>query len=209
VRYYKFPKWLKWLYPNAIWDFSFSNQSNSEEKSLYLTFDDGPNPITTNWILTELAKFNAKATFFCIGNNIKKQPNLFDEIKQQGHSFGNHTMHHLKGWKTKKKNYLEDIRQAHQLINSDLFRAPYGKLTPLQFKALKKEGFRVVFWSHITYDFDSNLATEMRLKKAIERAKDGAIIVFHDSDKAFNQLKDELPVLLKKWKEQGYQFKAI
>lgn len=203
MRIYHFPKWLKWNYPNAIWEFTTAT------KSIYLTFDDGPNPSTTNWILDTLAEYNAKATFFCLGKQVENHPNSFKRILNEGHSIGNHTYNHLNGWKTKTSVYLTDIKQAQTIIPSNLFRPPYGKIKRKQLKKLNALGFRTVFWTHLTYDFDNKLPPQQRIKKMISACKSGAILVFHDSDKAFPQLKNELPLLLKQLQQEGYSFLPI
>lgn len=205
MRLYKFPKWLKRFYPGAIWDFSFSSPS----KKIYLTFDDGPNPITTDWILETLAAYQAKATFFCIGKNVELHPDLYAKLLQNEHTVGNHSFSHVNGFKVKTKEYLEDVQKAQKVINSVLFRPPYGKITPKQHRLITQLGFKTVFWSHISYDFDKNLGTEIRIKKLLEAVKPGAIVVFHDSDKAFPQLSVELPQILQTLGEKGYEFDNI
>lgn len=206
MRYFKFPKWLKHVYPDAIWDFfSVSTQS----PTIYLTFDDGPNPGTTEWILNLLNKYNAKATFFCLGENVINHPILYQKLINNGHTLGNHGFSHLNGVHTASSTYLADVEKAGKVINSDLFRPPYGKLKPSQFKKIKNKGLTTVFWSYITYDFDASLDTEKRLNKALKHVVDGSIVVFHDSDKAFPQLKKELPKLLEHWVNKNYEFKAI
>lgn len=205
MRLYKFPKWLKRFYPGAIWDFSFSSPS----KKIYLTFDDGPNPITTDWILETLTAYQAKATFFCIGKNVELHPDLYAKLLQNAHTVGNHSFSHVNGFKVKTKEYQEDVQKAQKVINSVLFRPPYGKITPKQHRLISQLGFKTVFWSHISYDFDKNLGAEIRIKKLLEAVKPGAIVVFHDSDKAFSQLSDELPQILQTLGEKGYEFDNI
>ncbi len=214
MRYYKFPKWFKPLYPGAIWDFYFQEnqigQNDSESKGvIYLTFDDGPNPATTEWLLELLQRYQAKATFFCVGKNVQNHPELVQKIKDHGHQIGNHTHNHLNGFKTKTKHYIKDVLEAAKGNDSLLFRPPYGKLTPKQFNQLKIHQFKVVFWSHITYDFDKVLATSKRQKNTLKRVKNGSIVVFHDSDKAFPQLENELPKLLEHWHQEGYRFEGL
>ncbi|MDA7803892.1 polysaccharide deacetylase family protein [Crocinitomix sp.] len=205
MRYFKFPKWLRRLYPGAVWEILSTDNS----KSIYLTFDDGPNHATTEWILQLLQEYNAKATFFCIGKNVVKHPQLYADLQKGGHAIGNHTNEHLNGVNTNTKLYLQDIVKAGKEIDSKLFRPPYGKLKPKQYLALRKKGFKTVFWSHISYDFDSTLETDKRVEKALRLVKDGSIVVFHDSDKAFPQLESELPQLMNVWQAEGYSFKAI
>jgi peptidoglycan/xylan/chitin deacetylase (PgdA/CDA1 family) len=205
VRIYKFPKWLKRFYPLAIWDFFL----NKESKEIYLTFDDGPTPEVSAWVLNELDKVNAKATFFCIGENVKKYPILYKQYLSKGHAVGNHTMNHLNGFKVKSKQYIENVQQAEEYIKSKLFRPPYGKCTPKQHKILRDKGYKTIFWSHITYDFDVTLPSDKRIKKFKANLKNGNIIVFHDSLKAFPQLKKDLPIMLDYLKQQGYTFCSI
>ncbi len=205
MRFYKFPKWLKRFYPGAIWDFSFTNAS----KKIYLTFDDGPNPVTTEWILNTLSAYQAKATFFCIGKNVFQHPELVEIIAQNGHAIGNHSHSHVNGFKLNTIDYIEDIRKAKKEINSVLFRPPYGKITPKQHKLVNQLGLTTVFWSHISYDFDMTLSSEKRLKKLFAQIKSGSIVVFHDSDKAFPQLFNELPIILKTLMEKGFEFESI
>jgi peptidoglycan/xylan/chitin deacetylase (PgdA/CDA1 family) len=200
MRFYKFPKWLKRFYPNAIWDFYFCDSS----KNIYLTFDDGPTPEITEWVLNQLDKFHAKATFFCIGKNVVNHPQIYNQILGRGHSVGNHTMNHINGSKVNSKKYIEDVLAAEKYINSKWYRPPYGKCTPKQYKKLQKLGFKTVFWTHISYDFDPKLSTDTRVNKIIENIKPGAVIVFHDSVKAFPQLKNELPIILNYLKNQNY-----
>ncbi len=206
MRYYKFPKWLKRFYPGAIWEFFLPETS---QKIIYLTFDDGPNPHTTDWILNLLNQYRAKATFFCIGNNVEQHPDLFKKLTAGEHQIGNHTYHHLNGMHTNTQTYINDIEKAQTLIKSNLFRPPYGKLTPKQHKILSEKGFKTVFWSHISYDFDPTLSSSKRMEKTLKGVKNNSIVVFHDSTKAFLQLEKELPLLLEKWTQEGYVFKAL
>lgn len=206
-RFYKFPKWFKGFYPGAIWDFFL--ESGSNQKVVYLTFDDGPTKEVSEWILAELKKVNAKATFFCVGENVKNNPKIFKAYLNNGHSAGNHTMNHLKGSSTNNKKYLENVLKAKEYIDSSLFRPPYGKCTPKQYQLIKKEGFKTVFWSHLTYDFDATLSSEKRIEALKSNLKSGSVLVFHDSFKAFPQLKTDLPVILNYMKDEGYQFKRI
>ncbi|MEO9533647.1 MAG: polysaccharide deacetylase family protein [Crocinitomicaceae bacterium] len=203
MRLYTFPKWLRWLYPGAIWEISSSN------KEIYLTFDDGPNKDITHYILDLMNQFDAKATFFCLGNQIEKFPEHFEQIKAAGHAIGNHSMTHMNGWWTKNEKYLADVTKAAELIDSKLYRPPYGRISLRQFKKLKKMGYQVVFWSVVSYDFDPGLRKK-KLRNKMERlTKPGAVFVFHDNPKAMSVLEMELPKLMKFWKDEGYEFKAI
>ena len=191
------------MYPGGLWEVS------STSKSIYLTFDDGPEPSSTPFILDTLKEFDAKATFFCIGENAVAHPELFQRMIDEGHAVGNHGFKHLKGWGMKTKDYVANALQSRDIFPTNLYRPAYGKMTNAQCKALKKEGFQVVFWTLISYDFDSTFSSEARMKILKKKAKSGSNIVFHDSVKAFPQVKDELPKLLEYWKNQGYSFKAI
>ncbi|HIP36236.1 MAG TPA: polysaccharide deacetylase family protein [Crocinitomix sp.] len=205
MRLYKFPKWLKRFYPNAIWDFFLNHPQNN----IFLTFDDGPTPKITEWILNLLEEHNAKATFFCVGNNVKKYPKIYQKIILNGHAVGNHSMTHINGLKTSNTNYINNVQQANFNIQSNLFRPPYGKIKPKQYKTLTNLGYQTVFWSFIAYDFDSTLSSKRRLKNIKQNIKPGAILVFHDSKKAFPQLKNELPLILNYISSKNYQCKAI
>lgn len=214
MRYYKFPKWLKPIFPGAIWDFSFLPQPISSLDGLphpviYLTFDDGPNPETTPWLIALLRSYNAKATHFCLGKNVEHYPTLYQELLDQGHAVGNHSQDHLNGFYTTTKEYVQNITRASTFISSNLFRPPYGKITPNQYNKLKQRGYKTVFWSHITYDFDKDLTSKKRKAKTIKRVKHGSIVIFHDSIKAHPQLKAELPDLLHYWHKKGYVFEVI
>lgn len=203
MRYYKFPKWLKWFYPGAIWDFSFSS------KAIFLTFDDGPHPETTPGLLDLLDNANIKATFFCLGKNVEQHPELYQEILDRGHIVGNHSSTHPKGIKTPNQQYVKDVLAAKDLISSNLFRPPYGKIKPAQYKLLKDEGFQTVFWSIMPYDFDQNLTADDFIIKMTKLAFPGAIYVFHDNVKAKKVIENELGPIIASLKQKGYHFQAI
>ena len=175
---------------------------------VYLTFDDGPHPEITAFVLDELKKWEAKASFFCIGENVARYPDVFKRIKDEGHTIGNHTMHHLNGWKTKDDMYLDDIRQAAQLISSDLFRPPYGRIRFSQLQKLDKK-MKVVMWSLLSGDFDVTITPEKCLNNVISNIKNGDIIVFHDSIKAKKNLMYALPLVLKFLRDNGYVCKPL
>ena len=173
----------------------------NKEKAVYLTFDDGPTPEITEWVLAELKKQEAKATFFCIGNNIEKHPSIFSKILQEGHAIGNHTFNHLNGWKTDKTAYVQNALQCEKAIEafaykSKLFRPPYGKIKPSQAKALRDKGYQVIMWDVLSADFDQQISPEQCLENVLRNVASGSIIVFHDSVKAYENLKYVLPKTL-------------
>lgn len=198
----KTPKVLKRTYPKYLWDFT------SIEKTIYLTFDDGPTPEITTWVLEELKKHHAKATFFCIGKNAENQHDIFKQMVSDGHAIGNHTYSHLNGWETKSFPYLKDVIKCSKVFQSNLFRPPYGKLTRFQAKAILSN-YTIVMWDVLSADFDKNCSPEKCLKNVIENTKMGSIVVFHDSIKAEKKLKYTLPKVLEHFAKQGFQFKAI
>lgn len=185
----------------------------ADENNVYLTFDDGPHPTITPWVLNQLKQFNAKATFFCIGNNVEKYPDVYQKILDGEHAIGNHTYHHLNGWKTDDSKYIDDVAAAAQLIQSNLFRPPYGRIRNSQAKrisaAMKKDAVRIIMWDVLSADFDSSFSPEQCLNNVLENVSDGSIIVFHDSEKAFNNLKYALPKTLESLKEAGFNFRKI
>ena len=196
-------KLLKLLYPDWIW------QIKTQEKKLYLSFDDGPHPEITPWVLDQLKQYDAKASFFCIGKNVQTFPNVYEQILTDNHRTGNHTMHHFNGWKTPSANYFDDVEQAGKLIASTLFRPPYGRLTRFQGKALIEAGYHIIMWSLLSGDFDTQLSPS-KCWEIIENAyKPGSIIVFHDSEKAHPRLRYCLPKLLEKAAREGYTFESI
>lgn len=202
---------IKKIFPNYIWDLP-----NLENK-IYLTFDDGPTPEITEWILQELEKHHAKATFFCIGNNIEKHPKLFDKLISEGHAIGNHTFNHLKGWNTPAETYLENVEwcnleiQKFENLNSEskLFRPPYGKIKSSQSKILRQLGYKIIMWDVLSADFDQTISPEQCLKNVLEKAESGSIIVFHDSVKAFPNLEYTLPKALAFLEKKGFVFDVI
>lgn len=180
----------------------------NERNEVFITFDDGPHPSTTPFILETLLKFNAKATFFCIGKNVDRYPELFKAILQQGHAVGNHTYSHLKGWKTKNKEYFSDIELAAHHVQGNLFRPPYGQIKLSQIKHLKLQ-YKLVFWSVLSWDFLESLAPEKCLNNVLSKTKSGDIVVFHDSVKAFPRMSYALPTVLEVLEKKGYNFCSI
>lgn len=197
------PRFIQRLYPERIWAFSH------EKASVFLTFDDGPIPEVTPWVLDELKKHNAKATFFSIGENVKKHPEIFERILSEGHSVGNHTFNHLKGSKTETSKYIENTLLAEKLIHSKLFRPPYGKITSKQAKILQIKGFKIVMWDVISYDYDSTVSEEKCLENVLKNIQPGSIIVFHDSLKAEKNLRYVLPKVLEIIVKKGWLCNSI
>ncbi len=178
------------------------------EKKLFLSFDDGPIPGNTLWILNTLAKYNAKATFFCVGHNVKKYPELYQKLGESGHTVGNHTFNHLNAWKTNNQDYLQNIDFASELINSNLFRPPYGKMNVSLYKEISKQ-YQIVMWDVLSRDFDAGISSEKCYNNVINHAKNGSIIVFHDNYKASTHMQYTLPKILDYFSKQGYSFDSI
>ncbi len=209
----KTPLLAKKIFSNYIWEMP------SKRKTLYLTFDDGPTPEITNWTLDILDKYNAKATFFCIGKNISQHPEIFNNIQDKGHKIGNHTNNHIKGWRTSTKNYLENIKEAQKVIDLQqnktdsesqiLFRPPYGQIRPKQGKALAELGYKVIMWNVLAFDWDKDVSKEKCLENVISNAKEGSVIVFHDSVKAEKNMRYALPKVLEHFSKKGYTFNSI
>ena len=199
------------LFSKFIWRFSM------EKKEIYLTFDDGPTTNITEFVLDELAKHNAKATFFCIGKNIQNHPEIFSRILDEKHTVGNHTQNHLNGWKSKSTNYYNNFLECEKTILNNienskitkLFRPPYGKLKRNQTKKILEKGYRIIMWTVLSADFDTTITKEKCLENVIKHTTNGTVIVFHDSVKASEKLKYVLPKILKHYTQLGYTFKAI
>jgi peptidoglycan/xylan/chitin deacetylase (PgdA/CDA1 family) len=201
----KSPFFLRWYYPSLIW-----NKARSE-KAIYLTFDDGPIPDVTDFVLKTLEAFDAKATFFCIGDNIRKHPDVYKKLIDSGHRIGNHTFNHLKGWKTSDEAYFDNFKKCQELTCSTLFRPPYGRIKKSQAREINAAypEIEIIMWDVLSGDFDTQLAPEKCYRNVVENTKNGSIIVFHDSLKAFDRLKYTLPKCLSALKEQGYHFKTL
>lgn len=201
----KTPVVAKKMFPNYIWDIA------TTDKVLYLTFDDGPTPDITNWTLDILKQYSAKATFFCIGANIERHPDIFENIKSHGHTIGNHTQNHVKGWTTKSIDYLREVEEAQTTIDShlNLFRPPYGQITPKQGKKLIELGYQIIMWDVLSFDWERDLSEEKCLENVISKSKAGSIIVFHDSVKASKNMMYALPKVLEYFSKKGYAFKSL
>ena len=231
----KTPKIIQYIFPDFTWKIAKSRNSSKE---IYLTFDDGPIPEITDWVLKILDDFDVKATFFCVGDNIKKYPEVLQNILDNDHAIGNHTFNHLNGWRTNTDRYIENVIQSEKIYKSTfenlnvekrrkkkekrsdpstnnkqqttkLFRPPYGKIRPSQRKALQKKGYQIIMWDVLSGDFDPNLSKEKCLQNVVKSVENGSIIVFHDSIKAFEKLQYALPKTLSFLINNGYEFKTL
>lgn len=201
LKWHKTPTLIKKIVHKWVWDIP------KADKKIFLTFDDGPIPEVTEWVLDVLKAEKINATFFCIGANIEKHQAIFERIKNEGHKVGNHTMNHLNGWKTKTKKYIENIQLvAKYLPEQKLFRPPYGKLTLKQGYKIRKLGYKIIMWDVLSYDFDPKTSPEECLNYVITASTNGSIIVFHDSLKAAENMKFALPKVIKHFKKEGYTF---
>lgn len=198
----KTPRFIQNLFPNFTW------RMPTEEKVLYLTFDDGPIPEVTPWVLDQLAEYQAKATFFVVGDNVRKHKNVFQQVLDAGHTVGNHTFNHLKGWSSENIPYFHNVRRCAQLVKSELFRPPYGKLKPKQAQFLQRH-YNIVMWDVLSGDFDANITKEDCYQNVIRTTKPGSIIVFHDSIKAKEKMQFTLPKVLAYFSNLGYRFESI
>ena len=196
------PQILRWLYPSALW------RMNPNEKSVYLTFDDGPIPNITPWVLDLLDHYQIKATFFLVGDNVRKHPNEFQMILDRGHRVGNHTFNHIQGFKYLSFNYLANANEADKLIKSDLFRPPHGWMRWEQYMVLKRR-YKIVMWDLVTRDYSNKLNGPQVLAIVKKYVRNGSIITFHDSIKSEKNLKYALPRAIEWLKEQGYEFKVF
>ena len=196
------PSFLRWIYPNAIWHLP------SDRKVLYLTFDDGPTPFITEKVLELLDEYNAKATFFCIGKNIEQHPEIFNLIKYKGHHIRSHTYSHLNGWKSKTEEYINDYMKGRELSQSNLFRPPYGRILLKPLQVIQKQD-KVIMWDILSKDYDKDLSPEEVYANVTRNLGPGSIIVFHDNEKAKNNLLVVLPRILVYLSQQGYALEAI
>jgi peptidoglycan/xylan/chitin deacetylase (PgdA/CDA1 family) len=194
--------WLRWLYPRATW------RMDKSERAVYLTFDDGPIPEATPFILDTLAHFGIKATFFMVGDNVRKHPELFQKVVAAGHRIGNHTFHHIGGFRHSIRHYNADAELADELLHTDLFRPPHGWMRLDQYFWLGRK-YRIVMWDLVTRDYSKWMTPERVLDNVKRYARNGSIITFHDSLKSIDKLRYALPEAIKWLKEQGYEFKVF
>jgi peptidoglycan-N-acetylglucosamine deacetylase len=196
------PTFIRCFFKPVMW------RGNTKEKKIFLTFDDGPTPEVTPWVLNLLDEYNVKATFFCIGNNVEKYPDLFLEIKNRGHQVGNHAYSHKRGMYRNTPVFFEDINKAQELIQSHLFRPPHGHITPRQINVLKNQ-YSIVLWDVITRDYDTTLKADTVYNNVVKYSRNGSVVVFHDSIKAEKNLRYALPKSLEFWTKKGYQLSLI
>lgn len=201
----KTPWLLKQFYSELLWN------EDRDKRIIYLTFDDGPIPVVTPFVLKILKQYEAKATFFCIGDNIRKHPDVFEQVKTEGHVIGNHTFHHLKGWKTEDDVYIKDMQACQELTQSMLFRPPYGRIKKSQAKTLQNlyPDLKIVMWDVLSGDFDMSLEPAKCLNNVMKHTENGSIVVCHDSLKAFNRLEYVLPRAMEYWSKKGYGFSPL
>lgn len=202
---HKTPKLLKWIYGDLTWEV------DTVQKEIFLTFDDGPIPVVTPFVLDTLKQFEAKATFFCVGENIAKHPEVFNQVIDAGHTIGNHTHNHLKGWQTSLSVYLQNVEKCEEqigLFSKKLFRPPYGRITRLQIEAIKKQ-YQIVMWDVLSADYEKGVSELSCLKNTLHHSKQGSIVLFHDHQKTFEKIKFVLPRYLDEMSRRGFVFKAF
>lgn len=206
----KVPKIIKHLFFNQVWNIP------NTENTIYLTFDDGPTPEITEKVLEILDKNQIKATFFCIGDNVRKHPEIVQKIISKQHSVGNHTYSHLKGWNTTTKTYISNTEACRMKLNSQftiqnsqIFRPPYGKISPWQSYKLRKLGYKIIMWDVVSKDYDASISAEMCYENVIKNVSSGSIIVFHDSLKAKENMFNSLEKTIETLKNKGFNFEKI
>ncbi|WP_276133878.1 polysaccharide deacetylase family protein [Polluticoccus soli] len=200
----KTPWWLRSVYGKQVW-----RMPKEDQPAVYLTFDDGPHPTATPFVLDQLKQYGAKATFFCIGKNIEEFPDIYQRILDEGHTVGNHTQNHVNGWKTDTEAYLDDVKQATKHIKSKLFRPPYGRISRVQSNFMIQAGWKIIMWDVLSGDFDLELTPEKCLQNVEKHMEPGSIVVFHDSEKAWARMYYALPKVLAFCKDKNWELKAI
>jgi len=207
---YRTPFFLPWLYPQLVWRIPVN------EKKIYLTFDDGPVPGPTEFVLDVLSKFKIKATFFCIGDNVAKHPEVFNRLVSEGHQVGNHTQNHLKGWSTDLRKYIDNVKSCEDALSTriqnpessvPLFRPPYGRITRKQIQSLPD--YRIIMWDVLTHDYNKAISEQQCLINSIKATRPGSITVFHDSVKAERNMKYVLPKYIEHFQSKGYRFDIL
>lgn len=211
------PYWIKtrWFikkcFPGYVWHIP------NNAKKIYLTFDDGPTPEVTPWVLDVLKQHDIKATFFCIGNNIEQHPEMFAKIIEEGHAIGNHTFNHVNGWRSKNDVYFDNVNAAEasiskrhpDFLSAKLYRPPYGKIKRSQAAYMKKAGYKIIMWDVLSADFDTGITPEKCLQNVVSNTREGSIIIFHDSLKAYPRLKYALPKAIEYLKEKNFSFEKV
>ncbi|MEY4739211.1 MAG: hypothetical protein RLZZ05_595 [Bacteroidota bacterium] len=197
------PRMVTWLFPNRVW------QIPTAQKEIFLSFDDGPHPRITPMVLDMLASHGAKASFFCIGDRVKRFPGIYQRIVDEGHAIGNHTFHHLNGWKTNDADYLTNITEAALCIDSRLFRPPYGRIKGSQARAIVAKGFKTIMWTVLSGDYDAKLNPAQCANRVLENIEPGFIFLFHDAEKAEKNMLFALEKLLEASKLQGFRCEKI
>ena len=203
----KTPQWLKKLFQKGVlWTIPVVGKA-----AVYLTFDDGPHPSATSFVLDELTKYSARGTFFCVGDNVRKYPDIYERINKEGHLAGNHTYNHISGWKNSNDVYLKNIVSAAQLITPKIFRPPYGRIKLSQIRKLRQtgNGWKIYMWDVLCADFDRNITPQQCLDNVLNNIKPGSIVVFHDSDKAWERMNYALPLVLQYCKDQGWEMNSL
>ncbi len=196
------PRFFQRFFKNIIWNFPL------ETEGVFLTFDDGPTTGVTPWVLEQLNRFDAKATFFCLAKNVEMHPEIFEQLKANGHAVGNHTYSHIKGWETDTTQYIQDVIYANSFVNSNLFRPPYGRISPYQFKLIRHQ-YKIILWDVLSMDYSRRVSPKKVYRYVMDNTKPGSIIVFHDSLKAERNLRYALPRVLEGLSAKGYKFKPI
>ncbi|MEM7102411.1 MAG: polysaccharide deacetylase family protein [Bacteroidota bacterium] len=198
----KTPRFIQRLFPHFVW------KVPTKQRELFLTFDDGPIPEVTPWVLKTLEQFNAKATFFCVGDNVKKHPEVYEQIIKKGHAVGNHTFNHFNGWQSESLPYCQNVQKCSKLVESRLFRPPYGRLKPTQAQIINRS-YDIIMWDVLSGDFDQKLSKEQCLRNVIDYARKGSVVVFHDSIKAKENLMYVLPKVLEHFSKHGFTFRSL
>jgi peptidoglycan-N-acetylglucosamine deacetylase len=203
----KTPSWFRKIYPkDLVWDMPAEN-----EPSVYITFDDGPHPVATLFAMEYLEKYGAKATFFCVGNNVSRYPDIYQQLLKGGHTTGNHTFDHVSGWKMSSDAYLRNITRAKAYINSTLFRPPYGRIKYSQIRKLKRAypSWKIVMWDILSCDFDKAVTPQQCVDNVLMNIRPGSIVIFHDSDKAWERMRYALPQVLEYCQKQNWKMKVL
>ncbi len=203
----KTPHWIKRFFPvQMVWDMPVD-----DEQSVYITFDDGPHPVATPYALQQLERYDAAATFFCVGNNVATNPDIYNEILQKGHTTGNHTYEHVNGWKTDSFSYMRSIEKTRRLVKSRSFRPPYGRIKFSQVRKMirRDPSWKIYMWDILSGDFDKDITSEQCLENVLTHITPGSIVVFHDSDKAWTHMRYALPHVLEYCRKQNWKMKAL